>query len=121
MEEKILRIINHYGLINQKLKLLEEVGELLEAESEMYYGADLSNNYERLINHILEEYTDVQVVLEQHRLYWKLVLEDIKEVFEYKVDRTNGEIDEELLRPTERPRNRKGKITNTKGEKETIL
>lgn len=96
MKDKLRRIINHYGLINQKLKLLEEVGELLEAESELYYSSNLSNNYERLINHILEEYSDVQTVLEQHRLYWELALEDIKEVMIYKVNRTNKEIDEEL-------------------------
>lgn len=120
-ENDVKRIIYHYGLINQKRKLLEEVGELLEAEAELYYASDLSNNYQRLIEHVLEEYTDVQVVLEQHRLYWGLALEDIRKVFEYKVDRTNGEINEELLRPTKRIRNRKSKTTNTKRKKKNIL
>lgn len=101
MKEKTLRIINHYGLINQLKKLNEEVYELIEAETEAYYTLN-TTNYEKLIDHILEEYADVQTVLEQHRLYWELSLEDAKEILNYKVERTNKEIDEELLRSTER-------------------
>ena len=100
MKEKILRIVNHYGLINQLKKLNEEVYELIEAETEAYYTLN-TTNYEKLIDHILEEYADVLHVLEQHRLYWELSLEDVKEILKYKVERTNKGIDEELLRSTE--------------------
>lgn len=94
MKDKILRIINHYGLINQLKKLNEEIFELIDAEYEMYYTLN-ANNYERLINHIIEEYGDVQHVLEQHRLYWQISLDDVKEVIKYKNKRTNDEIDNE--------------------------
>lgn len=99
-----MKIINHYGLIHQLKKLNEEVFELIDAEYEMYYTLN-STNYERLIDHIVEEYADVQNVLEEHRLYWELALEDIRKVQEYKVDRTSKEMkDEELLRSTTRTR-----------------
>lgn len=96
MTEKLEKIINHYGIDHQMRKLVEEVYELIDASAEMRYNStNFANNYQRMINHILEEWTDCKVLMEQIRLYWQLDKEDIKEVFEAKVDRTIEGIEKE--------------------------
>ena len=108
---KLLRIIQHYGLEHQKRKLIEEVYELLDAEAEMQYSSiNFANNYERLLNHIIEEIADCYVLIEQHRKYWDIDIRDVEKVFKYKVNRTLKEMeDEKLLRPTTGIRNSKRK------------
>ena len=103
MKEDLLKIITHYGLENQKRKFVEEVYELLDALAELNYNSmHFSNNLQRMIEHLTEEIADVQVVLEQIKLYWSIDPDDIKRVMDYKINRTLGGIDEELLRSTTR-------------------
>jgi NTP pyrophosphatase (non-canonical NTP hydrolase) len=120
---KLLRIIQHYGLEHQKRKLIEEVYELLDAEAEMQYSSiNFANNYERLLNHIIEEIADCYVLIEQHRKYWDIDVRDVEKVFKYKINRTLKEMeDEKLLRPTTGIRNSKRKTANSKGKETNIL
>lgn len=87
--DKLLKIINHYGVNNQQRKFQEEVFELNEAILEYKY--DENKIYpevdECLKGHIAEEIADVMVMLEQFRLYYGIPVGNIKEVMEYKVKR----------------------------------
>lgn len=70
------KIIEHYGVNNQLKKLTEEVYELQESILEQH-------NTE----HVLEEYADVEVILEQIKQYFKLDDEKIELIKDYKVAR----------------------------------
>ena len=70
------KIIEHYGINNQLKKLSEEVYELQESILEQH-------NTE----HVLEEYADVEVILEQIKQYFKLDDEKIELIKDYKVAR----------------------------------
>lgn len=81
MDKKILEIINHYGVKNQLKKLSEEIYELQEAIL-------LNDSRE----HIVEEFADVNVLLEQIMVFYDLKPEDLLEVMKYKVNRQLGRI-----------------------------
>ena len=70
------KIIEHYGINNQLKKLTEEVYELQESILEQHN-----------IEHILEEYADVEVILEQIKQYFKLDDDKIELIKDYKVAR----------------------------------
>lgn len=70
------KIIEHYGINNQLKKLSEEVYELQESILEQH-------NTE----HVLEEYADVEVILEQIKQYFKLDDDKIELIKDYKVAR----------------------------------
>lgn len=70
------KIIEYYGVNNQLKKLTEEVYELQESILEQH-------NTE----HVLEEYADVEVILEQIKQYFKLDDEKIELIKDYKVAR----------------------------------
>lgn len=122
MKEDLLKIITHYGLENQKRKLVEEVYELLDALAELTYSSmNFSNNLQKMLEHVTEEIADVQVLLEQIKIYWSIEPEDIQRVMEYKINRTLGGIDEKLLRSTTRTRSSEEQAENIKGEETTIF
>ena len=85
MNDKNLKIIKHYGFKNQQKKLQEEVFELQEAISLQKYGEDT-------IEHITEEIADVFVLLDQFVAYYDINPEEIKKIFEYKINRQIGRI-----------------------------
>lgn len=70
------KIIEYYGVNNQLKKLTEEVYELQESILEQHN-----------IEHILEEYADVEVILEQIKQYFKLDDDKIDLIKDYKVAR----------------------------------
>lgn len=70
------KIIEYYGINNQLKKLTEEVYELQESILEQHN-----------IEHILEEYADVEVILEQIKQYFKLDDDKIELIKDYKVAR----------------------------------
>ena len=74
--DKYRKIIEHYGVNNQLKKLTEEVYELQESILEQHN-----------IEHILEEYADVEVILEQIKQYFKLDSDKIELIKDYKVAR----------------------------------
>lgn len=74
--DKYQKIIEYYGVNNQLKKLTEEVYELQESILEQHN-----------IEHILEEYADVEVILEQIKQYFKLDDDKIELIKDYKVAR----------------------------------
>lgn len=111
MNEKLRKIINHYG-INKQLKYFQsEVFELNEAiikrrntgivES---IADGIASAFSQVFNteykdyskeHIKEEIADVMVLLKQFQLYYNIPTEEIKEVMKNKVDRQIDRITKE--------------------------
>ena len=82
MKEKVLRIINNYGVIPQLKYMQTEMFEFVEAV--INYN-NLSN--EKNKEHIEEEYADLMVMLEQFHAYYNLDDMHISEVMHQKIDR----------------------------------
>lgn len=101
-KEKLLKIINHYGVIPQLKYFQSEIFELNEAiisyenftnvykntsDPDIYYAnRDLKG-------HIAEEIADVMVILEQFKLYYGISSEEITNIFWSKVDRQINRIE----------------------------
>lgn len=93
-KEKLLKIINTYGVNNQQRKLAEEVFELQES---IIIEEDRKKHLKLncfCIDAIKEEIADVMVMLEQFKLYYGISSEDITKIFWEKVDRQIGRIKE---------------------------
>ena len=82
MKEKVLKIINNYGVIPQLKYMQTEMFEFVEAV--INYN-NLSN--EKNKEHIEEEYSDLMVMLEQFHAYYNLDDMHISEVMHQKIDR----------------------------------
>lgn len=82
MKNKLLRIINNYGAMNQLKYMQTEMFEFVEAV--INYN-NLSN--EKNKEHIEEEYADLMVMLEQFHAYYNLDDMHISEVMHQKIDR----------------------------------
>lgn len=93
MEQELLDIINHYGIMPQLKYIHSEYFELDEAI--MKYesaGFDFSNEEcidieEEYKNHIAEEIADVMVMLEQFGLYYGINVLQINEIMKKKIER----------------------------------
>lgn len=95
MEDKLLKIINYYGVDNQQRKLEEEVFEVNKVITQIEYPA-IGHKPEQLKEmekeHLEEEVGDVLNVLYQFILYYKLDMNKITNSRIYKADRTLGDI-----------------------------
>lgn len=85
MKEKLLQIINHYGVMPQLKYFQSEVFELGEAiinhewlKSERGTGD---------IAHITEEIADVLNMVEEFMYYYDIKIEDVIEIKHKKIDR----------------------------------
>lgn len=99
MQDKLVQIIEHFGIENQQRKLMEEVFELQSAITT--HEMALSNEYEIPLNyivgtkeHITEELSDVLIILNQFVRYYGLDYKDIEKTINDKVDRTLKRIEE---------------------------
>lgn len=100
MDEKLKKIIEHYGLKAQLKHFNSEVFELNEAiiEYEEYkrnpikiitgFCEKITGAKDNGREHIIEELTDVLVLWEQIRKHYNISNNEVKEVFCSKVDRT---------------------------------
>jgi len=97
MKEKLLKIINNYGVMPQLKYFQSEVFELNEAIFE--YEHDEYTYYpevdKSLKKHIAEEIADVMVMLKQFQHYYGISDEEIEEVMKQKVDRQLERIEKE--------------------------
>jgi len=87
MNDKLKKIIEKYGVRNQLKKFNEEVFELTEAVIE--YDETCHN-----FKHVIEEISDVLVLLKQLQLWYEIDDKDIYDAMEYKVDRQLNRIAE---------------------------
>lgn len=90
MKEDLLKIINHYGLMEQLKYIHSEYFELDEAIFEerayqMQESEVLPTNY--YINNIIGEIADVMVMLRQIQYYYGILDEDVEVVMNYKIGR----------------------------------
>ena len=93
MKEDLLKIIEHFGTNNQQRKLQEEVFELQEAITthELKKTVEYEIPLTEIIGtkeHIIEELTDIMLLLEQFKLYYDITSEEITNLFWNKVART---------------------------------
>lgn len=84
MEDKLLKIINHYGVLNQLKYIHTEYFELDEAIMDYEYS-DGNNTLQ--IEHIAEEIADVMVMIEQFKCYYGITDEQISKNMIYKIRR----------------------------------
>lgn len=89
MKDEKLKIINYYGIRNQLKKLSEEVYEFQEAVL-------MDDSGEEALKHIIEEYADVELVLEQFKEYYELNNVDIVEIKVKKAIRTLERIEKDV-------------------------
>lgn len=86
--DKLLEIINHYGVLPQLKYFQSEVFELNEAIIKFETLKDYYfKNTNWLKDHIAEEIADCYVMLEQFRLHYDIDLDEVKNVGRYKIDR----------------------------------
>ena len=90
MEDKLLKIINHYGTIPQLRQLNEECYEFIESVRNFNQDGNPYN-----FDHAEEEFADIMVMLEQFKLYYGFTDETIKEIMQQKIDRQIRRIMEE--------------------------
>lgn len=94
MEEKLLKIINHYGVIHQLKYFQSEVFEFNEAvitlektEEESCRSHVCNARIESERQHIAEELADVEVMLLQLKEYYHIDGKDILKIMNEKIDR----------------------------------
>ena len=84
---------------HQKRKLSEECSELRDAITEYELitssGVFRTSDETAALNHIIEEIADVQVVLNQFKLFYRVYDEDIVEEMTFKVNRTIDRMENE--------------------------
>lgn len=94
VDEKLFKIINHYGILPQLKYFQSELFELNEAiigyEND-YEGLNLGND----TNHIAEEIADVMVMLLQFKEYYHIDGNIIFTIMNNKIDRQLQRIEEE--------------------------
>lgn len=93
MEDKLMQIINHFGIETQQRKLMEETFELQNAIT--IHETAKSNEWEIPLNyivgtkeHITEELADCLVLLFQFKEYYKIDGYSILRELNKKIDRT---------------------------------
>ncbi len=92
MKEKLLKIIEFYGVNNQQRKLMEEIFELQESitihelKSSVEYEIPLTELVDTRY-HIIEEIADVMVMLNQFKEHYEITYEQIEGIMNYKINR----------------------------------
>ena len=96
MEEKLLKIINHYGVMHQLKHFQSEVFELNEAIIEIQSKKwNLEGKMPEIVDpiiknytlHIAEEIADVMVMLSQFKEYYHIDGKEILKIMNEKINR----------------------------------
>lgn len=88
MKDKLLQIIEHYGLDKQLKYIHSEYFELDQAIIDYENLKDFNiSDKEYLKKHIAEELADVMVMLEQFIVYFDIDNEQIEQIMVEKIDR----------------------------------
>lgn len=91
IENKQLKIINHYGIDHQYDRLIEECSELIQAICK-YKRFDILQSDIDTTAKIMEEMADVLNVIEQIKLKDPFIKTGVNRVKEYKINRETGRI-----------------------------
>lgn len=78
--------IDNYGQV-QLLMACEEMGELIQAISKMERLMDSKEERKKYKRHIVEEIADVQIMLDELMLYYKIDKDDVAKMKEEKLER----------------------------------
>jgi NTP pyrophosphatase (non-canonical NTP hydrolase) len=102
MKEKLLKIINNYGVNHQQRKLEEEIFELQEAITQKEYPALAKDKKPEQLKeiekqHLEEEFADCMVVLEQFKAYYNLDNDKIVDIMYKKIERQLNRIENENI------------------------
>lgn len=102
-EDKLLKIINHYGVMPQLKYFQSEVFELNEAiidynYVELYKDSPAEKYHKE---HIAEEIADVMVMLMQFKEYYHIDGNDILKIMDEKINRQIERIENENSRVME--------------------
>lgn len=81
MDDRVRKILYHYGFENQRLKTIEELSELIQALCKGDY------------NNVREEVADCFIMLEQLKIY--LCESTIDKIIDEKLNRTLRRIEDE--------------------------
>lgn len=92
MQERLLKIIKHYGVKPQLKYFQSELFELNEAIINAEYSPFKDEND---IEHITEEIADVLVMLSQFKEYYHIEEKDILKIMEEKIERQLKRIENE--------------------------
>lgn len=97
MKDKLLSIIDYYGVKAQLKYFQTEVFELSEAiinemDDDFTYYEQVEKSHQK---HIAEEIADVQVMLHQFQQAYNIKSEDIIEIMKYKINRQLERIESE--------------------------
>lgn len=100
MKNKLLQIINHYGIDKQLKYIHSEYYELDEAIIQKEYPAIAKGHKNEQLDilenkHIAEELADIQVMLKQFQYYYGIDDEQIQEIMESKIERQLERIERE--------------------------
>lgn len=102
MRDKLLQIINRYGIEHQQRKLEEEVFELQQAiikyEDYAYENYDYGVGkveWGKWREHIAEEISDIMVMLKQFQYYYEITDKEIEGIMQFKVNRQLERIEKE--------------------------
>ena len=98
MKDKLLKIINHYGLDKQSKYIHSEYFELDEAIIQYEQAKRFMSNvieFRLTKQHIAEELADIQVMLKQFQYYFDIEDGEIEETMKYKIDRQLDRIEKE--------------------------
>lgn len=94
MDERIKKIAEHYGMIQQREQLVEECSELILA-SQKCKRTDIQNaqQYRERFDNFQEEVADVLIMAQQ--LHYLLGARDIDDIIDKKLDRQIQRIEDE--------------------------
>lgn len=115
MKDKLLKIVNHYGINHQLRKFNEETFELKEVVLKREFIKDnilddylngLTESFGRALiklldgkdaskERITEEISDCYVLLEQFKLYYEITDEEVQKIMEEKVERQLKRMEDE--------------------------
>jgi NTP pyrophosphatase (non-canonical NTP hydrolase) len=91
MNDKLKKIIKHYGVTPQLKYFQSEVYELTEAV--LWY--EITPEIIKDTQFITEELADVMVMLKQFQLYYCIKDEEIEDIMKFKIDRQIDRINNE--------------------------
>lgn len=94
MKDKLLQIINHYGIMPQLKYIHSEYFELDEAIIQFDWNDEI-HNQKYAIECVAEEIADIMVMLKQFQYYYEIPDKTIKAIMDFKIDRQLDRINKE--------------------------